>query len=196
MVVAPLSQPPPKEPRNLGPSRLADYLSLPDEPRTELIYGRLLVTAAPFYPHQAATFALALRLDRLVRPQGGKIAVAPLDVVLAEHSVVQPDIVYISRERREILGGRVEGAPDLLVEVISPGTERRDRDEKLDLYLRSGVREYWIVDTAARHITFLVHRGGLFVVALAENEVYRSTEFPEISLDLADFWNEVAERLA
>lgn len=111
---------------------------------------------------------------------------------MADHSVVQRDVIYVSAERLPIVGERIEGVPDLLVEVLSPGTARRDRGEKLKLYAESGVPEYWILDAAERQIEFLVNRNGSFVVALPVDGVYRSQALPEVLLDLADFWGEVA----
>lgn len=117
-----------------------------------------------------------------------------MDVTLADHSVVQPDVVYVSRERREVLEERIEGPPSLVVEVISPGTVRRDRGEKLKLYAESEVDEYWIVDPVERQIEHLVLRGGEYVVALPDGPVYRSTVLPKIVLDVEEFWGEVARR--
>jgi Uma2 family endonuclease len=109
--------------------------------------------------------------------------------------VVQPDVFYISPQRKGLRGERIEGAPDLVVEVLSPGTARRDRSEKLALYAESGVREYWVADFFERQIEFLVNEGGRFVVALPERGEYRSRVLPEIRIDLAAFWKRVEEDL-
>ena len=81
------------------------------------------------------------------------------------------------------------------MEVLSPGTARRDRGEKLRLYAESGVREYWIVDLAERQIEFLINEDGRFVVALPVDREYRSPALPELRLDLETFWQGVADRL-
>jgi Uma2 family endonuclease len=122
-----------------------------------------------------------LRLHEVAERTGGAVAIAPLDVTLADHSVVQPDVIYVSASRLEIVGDRIEGAPDLLVEVLSPGTSRRDRNEKLKLYAESGVREYWIVDAVERQIEFLVNDSGTFHVALPVDDRYRSAALPRSS---------------
>lgn len=182
----------------LGPYRVEDYLALPDEPRCELIHGNFYVTASPAIRHQFLVIKLGKLLDTIAEASGGFAFVAPLDVELAAHSVVQPDVIYVTPERRAILKdfqGRLFGAPDLLVEILSPGSLRRDRFHKLDLYLRSGVREYWIVDPAERQIEFLVEDQGRYGVALPEGNVYRSTALSEISLDLEAFWGDMARRL-
>ncbi len=145
--------------------------------------------------HQVVAFAFARHLYGIAAAVGGKVIVAPMDVTLADHSVVQPDVLYISPSRKAILKERIEGVPDLVVEVLSPDTSRRDRGEKLALYAAMGVPEYWIADGIERQIEFLVNEGGRFVVALPEGGVYRSRALSEIHLDIAAFWKKVEEDL-
>ena len=152
VTVALLTETPLAPPAELGPYRRRDYEALPDEPRCELIFGRIYVSPSRSPLHQAILLALAHALETAAFETGGLPFVAPLDTFLADHSVVQPDVLYISAARRGILQERIEGAPDLLVEVLSPGTARRDRGEKLLLYAQSGVREYWIVDWQRRQV--------------------------------------------
>jgi Uma2 family endonuclease len=197
MAVEILTETPLIPPSTLGPYRHADYLELPDEPRCELIYGRFYLMPSPILLHQMVVFFLALRLNDMAREAAGLVVIAPMAVLLADHSTVEPDITYVSAERLGIARRWIEGVPDLVVEVLSPGTARRDRGEKLRLYAESGVREYWIVDPEARQIEFLVASGGTagrFEVALPDGHVYRSQVLPEIVLDLADFWREVERR--
>ncbi|HXO19556.1 MAG TPA: Uma2 family endonuclease [Thermoanaerobaculia bacterium] len=195
MAVALLREPPLSPPPDLGPYGRRDYDALADEPRCELILGRFYLTPGPSPLHQMVVFLLARRLDEIAGSTGGLALPAPLDVVLADHSVVQPDVIYIAAPRRGIVQERIEGAPDLLVEVLSPGTVRRDRGEKLALYAQAGVREYWIVDPRERQIEFLVNEGGRFVVALPAGAEYRSQALPEVHLDLAALWQQLAARL-
>ena len=196
MAVALLKEPPFSLPTELGPYRRADYDALPDEPHCELIFGRFYVSPSPSILHQIVVVALCRVLDEIADAAGGLALPAPIDVVLADHSVVQPDVLYLSAARRGIMKDRLEGAPDLVVEILSPSTVRRDRDEKLALYARSGVREYWIVEALGRQIEFLVNQEGRFVVALPADGVYRSEALPEIRLDLAAFWRRVEKKLA
>jgi len=189
-----LTESPVSPPSTVGPYRHADYLVLPDEPRCELIFGRFYVTPAPTGLHQFLLLLLARRFDELAETTGGLALVAPLDVRLADHSTVQPDVLYFTREHRNIVGRSVEGAPDLVVEVLSPTTGRRDRGEKLRLYAESGVSEYWIIDPSLRQIDFLINRGGRFEVALAIDGIYRSEAVPGVAFDLAAFWSEVERR--
>jgi Uma2 family endonuclease len=195
MSVALLDESPLAPPPDLGPYRRRDYEALPDEPRCELILGRFYFSLSPSPLHQVVALVLWKRFDRIAESSGGLALAAPLDVYLADHSVVQPDVIYCSAARRAIVGERIEGAPDLLVEVLSRGTARRDRGEKLSLYAESGVREYWVVDPRERQIEFLVNEGGRFVVSVPPGDEYRSPALPEIHLGLAGFWREVADRL-
>jgi Uma2 family endonuclease len=191
MTVELLTEAPLAPPAGLGPYRRQDYDALPDEPRCELLFGRLYVMASPLLPHQAVAQVFWWHLDRIAKNAGGRAYIAPLDVALADHSVVQPDVIYVSAARLEILQRRIEGAPDLLVEVLSPGSVRRDRGEKLSLYAQSGIREYWLVDPEARQIEFLANEDRRFVVSLPVGGVYRSQTIPEVCLDVAELWRDV-----
>ena len=172
----------------LGPYREADYLALPDQPRCELLYGRLPVTPAPTVRHQFVVTAIWQVLHDLAQHRGGYAVVSPVDVVLADHSIVQPDVIYVSKERGGILRQRVEGAPDLVVEILSPATARRDLGEKLRLYAESAVAEYWIVDPILETFEFLENTPAGFRVRLPEGSVYRSAAIPGLELDLEAFW--------
>ena len=196
MSVALLREPPLALPLDLGPYRRSDYENLPDEPRCELIHGRFYVSPSPLPLHQVVVGLIWLSFQRAAVGSGGLALFAPVDVALADHSVVQPDVIYLSAARREIVGARIEGAPDLLVEVLSRGTARRDRGEKLALHAESGVREYWVVDVQERQIEFLVNEQGRFMVVLPAGEEYRSRTVPEVRLNLPTFWGEVDATLA
>jgi Uma2 family endonuclease len=133
----------------------ADFAARPDDGhRYQLLEGELVMTPSPDRWHQKVLRDLALALQAYVEEHVlGEIYFAPLDVTLDDRNVVQPDILFVSNERSGILqGDRVIGAPDLCVEILSPGTERIDRVRKLELYARFGVTHYWIVDLQARSI--------------------------------------------
>ncbi len=86
----------------------------------------------------------------------GSAFIAPFDVVLSDTDVVQPDLLFVSKERESVITeDNVQGAPDLVVEILSPSTERRDKTVKREIYARHGVKEYWLVDTDARSVTVL-----------------------------------------
>jgi Uma2 family endonuclease len=194
MAVALLDEIPLAPSAALGPYRLEDYERLPPEPRCELLAGRFYVTPSPSVLHQIVAPLLWKMLDALAERTGGLALPAPLDVVLADHSVVQPDVIYLSAERRGLSKERIVGAPDLLVEVLSPGTARRDRGRKLQLYARSGIREYWIVDPLERQIEFLVREGEAFRVELPDG-TYRSRVLPKVYLNIPALWRQVDRRL-
>ncbi len=122
----------------------------------ELMYGIVREPPAPFFSHQQVVFTIARRLaDHVERAGLGDVAVAPVDVILdAERSlIVQPDVLFVSNERKSIIRDQIWGAPDLVVEVLSPGTAAHDRTQKLAWYRQYGVRECWLVDPAASRIT-------------------------------------------
>lgn len=188
MSVTLLEQPPPTVPRRPGPYRRADYAVLPDEPRCELIYGRFYLSPSPVRLHQFLVTELWQILQAVAGERGGQALVAPMDVHLADHTVAQPDVLYVSPERREILQDWIEGAPDLVVEVLSPSTARMDRLLKLNRYAEAGVREYWLVDPAARTIEFLVNDGEHFVVHAQDGGSWTSPAVAGVELDIDGLW--------
>ncbi len=133
-----------------APKTWEDVLRMPDDGnRYEFIGGRLYMTPAPVTRHQRVVMRLCSALSRILVDSGrGEAFCTPLMVEFpGTGDRVQPDLLFISHERRAIIGEKqVTGAPDLVIEVLSPSTARRDRGVKLDLYARHGVRQYWIVD--------------------------------------------------
>ena len=134
------------------PTTWEDVLRMPDDGnRYEFIGGRLYMTTVPVTRHQRISRRLVMALTAILEHAGhGEVFHA---LCLVEFpgtgDRVQPDILFVSSERRGIIGEKaVQGAPDLVVEILSPSTAHRDRGIKLDLYARRGVREYWIVDPA------------------------------------------------
>jgi len=131
-----------------------DVLIAPDDGnRYEAIDGALYVTPPPKFEHQWVSHRLAVALDRiLVAPGHGIVVAAPVGVEFPDtEEGVQPDLLFVSNERAGIIRrGWLRGAPDLVVEILSPSTAGRDRGKKLDLYRRHGVGEYWIADRERR----------------------------------------------
>ena len=131
-----------------GLHTVADYMKLPDEgPRCELIEGELLMAPAPNRYHQTISFNLTLILGNHVRKKRtGKIYTAPFDVVFDEHNVLQPDLIFFSNARSSALtNAGASGAPDLAVEIVSAGAEKRDREQKRKIFARTGVEELWLI---------------------------------------------------
>ena len=176
----------------LGPYREADYFGLPDEPRCELLYGRLVVTPSPTARHQHVVLKVARILADFADRHGDQALISPIDVILADHSVVQPDVIYVRASRSSMIRDRVGGAPDLAVEVLSPGTARRDIGDKLRLYAETGVAEYWIFDPGHETFEFLVNAGGgRFLVRPPDGAIYRCETIPGLELDLEAFWRSI-----
>jgi Uma2 family endonuclease len=147
-----------------GRVSVADYFGQPESTvPMELVWGVVHEPPAPRYGHQAVVTNLAAVLHRHVRERRlGVVCVSPIDVVLDPERalVVQPDIVFVSAARRGIARGQVWGAPDLVVEVLSASSARRDRTVKLEWYRSHGARECWLVDPARRRVTVVPLAGG------------------------------------
>ncbi len=139
-----------------GQWRYDDYLQLPDDGnRYEIIEGVLYVANAPSIEHQYIVLKISGRLDLFVTEKKlGMVLTAPIEVHLSETTKpVQPDVLFIRTENQPTLGAKFfAGAPDLIVEVISPSSIRTDRHIKFDTYERFGVAEYWLVDSKARAV--------------------------------------------
>jgi Uma2 family endonuclease len=155
-----------------------DYLELPEDGnRHELIEGDHVVTPAPSMRHQLIQANLFRLVSSLVHEQElGRVLSAPTDVVLSEHEVVQPDLLFVGREHLERIGeAYLDGAPDLVVEVVSETTRRRDEVLKRHLYERHGVGEYWLVDPVVEVVkVFRRAADGTF------------ERLPELSLEASD----------
>ena len=138
-----------------------DWFSSDDVPaRSELFQGVLIVAPAPDLDHQAATTRIGSSLLAVADREGGLALVAPTGVALAGDIGFEPDVLYLTTERMQLASRRgVDGPPDIVVEVTSPGTRRFDRLSNLPTYLEHGVREVWIVDPETR--TVEVHEPGL-----------------------------------
>lgn len=105
-------------------------------------------------------------------------------------------MVYITKARRHILRQRVEGAPDLVIEIVSPSHARRDRVHKLALYAEHGVAEYWIVDPEDKVFQFMTLVDGSFQIAVPVGDTYKSKLVPTMELNLVDFWAEIDRMVA
>jgi Uma2 family endonuclease len=130
--------------------------------RRELEYGVVRDTPSPTFAHQSVVTSLVSLLASWVRACGlGRICVSPIDVVLdaPQALIVQPDAVFIATSRLGIINNQIWGAPDLVIEVLSPGTIRRDRTKKLRWYRRYGIGECWLADSKTRTIEVVTFEG-------------------------------------
>ena len=150
-----------------------DYQHTPEDQRFELLDGELTMVPAPNLRHQRIGTRLGALLHAFVQERDlGEVFHAPCDVVLSNTDVVQPDLLFVCEERAHLLlgGDNVLGAPDLVVEILSPSTAGRDRTLKRALYAKHGVKEYWLVDPDARTVTVLRLGAGDFEVAAIYGE--------------------------
>jgi len=139
-----------------------DYVRLPSDRRWEVIGGAAYAVPSPSADHQRIAFLIGRRIaEHLDAYGGGEIFVAPLDVVLDDDEIVQPDLIFVAADDTATVGRDVRGAPAWVIEVVSDAV--RDKLVKRDLYLRFGVREYWAVDLDLRIV-----------------EIYRPDEAPRV----------------
>jgi Uma2 family endonuclease len=170
---------------------LQQYLALPETALPhELVEGELRLTAAPSMWHQTVLNRLARPLEDFVEScKLGFVFRAPVDVILnrAAGLVLQPDIIYIRQDRTVIVRERIEGAPDLVVEILSPGTRDYDCIEKSARYATAGVAEYWLADSeiGAIEIRRLDQRPPLTIAVFTTSDSLTSPLLPGLALPLA-----------
>lgn len=169
-----------------------DYLHLPDDKRYELIEGELKMVPSPPPSHQDTLRKLLQKLDEYVTTHNkGRVYISPVDVVLSEENVVQPDLLFISKARTDIITDKnIQGAPDLVIEVLSPATEYGDREIKRKLYAKFGVKEYWVVNNQEKNIEVMrPGKTGFEVVAVYRKEdTVESFLLPEMGINLKDIF--------
>lgn len=142
-----------------------DYSMLPEGAPYQLIGGELIMTPSPLTYHQRISKRLEFLLYDYVEKKNslGEVFDAPMDVYFEDTEVYQPDLIFISRERLAIIGEqKIEGAPDMVMEILSPSTAYYDLRHKKTIYAKHGVKEYWIVDPIEKSIEIFVNIGGAF----------------------------------
>ncbi len=169
----------------------ADYVCLPDDgQRHEIIGGDHFGTPAPNLDHQRYSRRMQHQLYVQVELAGrGEVFDAPVDLQLSPHDIVQPDLAVVLTSRRSILRQqKIEGAPDLVVEILSKSTRHRDRGPKKRLYERAGVPEYWIVVPEEHIVEQWVLRDGRFVLAGSHADDVTLLSLPDVRVDLTAVW--------
>jgi Uma2 family endonuclease len=168
-----------------------DFVHFPDDgQRHELIDGEHYVTPSPNLGHQAIVGNLYFLIRQCLELHPvGRVFMAPLDVVLSNVDVVEPDLLYVSDARRAVLTPKhVRGAPDLVVEVGSPGTRRRDETIKRRLYEQWDVQEYWVVDPDLEEVRVYRRQGERYVrsalLSAEQGDVLTTALLPGVSLAL------------
>jgi len=171
-----------------------DYMSTPNDKRCQLLDGEMILAPSPTSRHQMLVLSLASVLQQFVSERFlGRVRIAPLDVVLSAHDVAQPDILFVSNARSAIITeANIQGAPDLVVEILSPGTAEYDRGYKQALYGRHGVREYWLVDPddSTVEVLTLVEQGLETFATYSRRQTLESLLLEGLSIELDAIFQE------
>lgn len=171
-----------------------DYYRLPDKPKVELIDGAYFVSPSPFAKHQQVSWKIEHLLGEWVEEHDlGEVYNAPLDVILSQYDTVQPDILFIAKERTNIIRKFIEGPPDLVIEILSPYNKVTDQKIKKSLYEKFGVPEYWIVDPDKQTITRFNLKSKKYQTAKTyrHGEVMQSKILPGFKFSLAAIFKKV-----
>jgi Uma2 family endonuclease len=167
-----------------------DYAAIPpDRNRYEIIDGELYVTPSPTPDHQHASKRLQRILESYFEERGlGEVFDAPLDLIMTKHDVVQPDLLVVNPV--QVSGRGIEGAPLLVVEILSPSTRAHDRDVKARRYAALSVPHYWIVDPADRRVECYEIRGATYalVSAAQDRAILTHPAWPDLVVPLAGLW--------
>lgn len=168
-----------------------DYLEGPEiKARKEIVDGVLIMFSGPFRSHQIVSTRIFVPIYMLVTEHElGEVLYAPMDVIIQREPlrVRQPDILFTSNERADILGDRIEGGPDIVVEILSPSNTRQYMQDKLADYAGVGVQECWMVSIEDRNIEVLRLEGGEWRQAhiRGEGELLDSAALPGLELNIA-----------
>ena len=173
-----------------------DYMSTPNDKRYQLLDGEMIVMPSPVTKHQRILFRLSRAMhDFVAAGQLGEVFVAPYDAVLSNHDVAQPDILFVSNARSAMITeANIQGAPDLVVEILSPGTVVYDRGYKQALYGRHGVREYWLVDPESETVEVLAQteQGLESAGTYSRGQTLGSPLFDGLFLELEDIFHQAS----
>ncbi|HBG04594.1 MAG: hypothetical protein A2075_21325 [Geobacteraceae bacterium GWC2_58_44] len=168
-----------------------DYVKWPDDERWEIIGGEAYaMTPAPTIRHQKMSMYLSTQFANFFKGKGCEPFHAPTDVVFDEQNIVQPDLLVVC-DQNKITEKNIQGAPDLVVEILSPSTALKDKREKRALYERFGVQEYLIVYPAEELVERFALADGRYGIAdvFGWDEVLSSAIFPELRLNLWDVFD-------
>jgi Uma2 family endonuclease len=166
-----------------------DYMTTPEDKRYQLLDGELILAPAPTTRHQRLLLRLYGAVNAFVKPnQLGEVLLSPCDVVLSDHDVFEPDLLFVSNARSNIVTrANLQGAPDLVVEILSPATAGYDRGYKQTMYSRHGVREYWLVDPDAATVEVLTEsaQGLMPAATYTREDTLTSPLLAGLAIDLA-----------
>jgi len=173
---------------------IKDYMELPEGTPYQLVEGELIMSPAPSFEHQRVSGRLFRKLQTSIEDLGlGIVVYAPIDVYLDEENAYQPDIVVVLKDSKARVEERgIFGAPDVVVEILSPSTAYYDLTEKKDVYERVGVKEYWIVDPKRK--TFEIYSNseeGFKLTSQAKKDGKVRSELLGLEIDLKEVFEEV-----
>jgi len=142
-----------------------EYMKLPEGAPFQLIHGKLTFIPSPKFRHQHISIRLGAKLLPFVEQNSlGIILQAPFDVHLDEKNIFQPDLLFVSNERKDIISDWIYGAPDLVVEIISKGSEKDDRERKMKVYGKYNVLEYWLISPENQQVEVFENKKGKLVL--------------------------------
>jgi Uma2 family endonuclease len=148
-----------------------DYIKLNDDKRYEVIEGRLVEMAGASFEHQDILSEIFIRMREFVKRNNlGKVIPSPFDVILSDENVVQPDIVFISKNKLHLIKQSLFGIPDLVVEIVSESSKKKDKIIKKKLYEKFGINEYWVVEPNDKKIIVHVINNNRYVVYSSAKE--------------------------
>ena len=176
-------------PKTIHKATWTDYQGWDDDTRWEIIDGHPYAMTAPRVSHQTVCGELYALLHAHFKRRRCRLFLSPIDVRLSEHDVVQPDLLVVC-DRTQITDTHIEGPPSLVVEILSPSTQRHDRVRKLRLYAQVGVKEYWILQPspALAEILSLDGTGYRIAGTYTETDTLVSPLFPELSVELSEIF--------
>ncbi|HEX9786059.1 MAG TPA: Uma2 family endonuclease [Opitutaceae bacterium] len=167
-----------------------DYRATPEGSHYQLVEGELLMAPSPSRFHQEIIWNLVRILDRYLQQHPcGKAFVAPFDVYLTEHDVYQPDVIFVSNERAHILADDgAHGAPDLVIEVLSPSNAQLDKKRKRSIYAQAGVKALWLVDPILLqiHLYDFAHDPAKAMRIVDEDETFETLLLPGLTIAAAE----------
>ena len=172
----------------------ADYLKWEGPERFQLINGEVYQMASPSVAHQAILMSLSSKFDNWLQGKPCQVFAAPLDVRLfpeednSDNTVVQPDLLVVC-DNKKLGKGSVNGAPDLIIEIVSPSNSHSELFMKFQYYLEAGVREYWVIDPEKKSAHVHIYDNRRYISTFyRENARVPVTVLPGLEIDLADLW--------
>lgn len=173
---------------------LEEYEALPEDKRVEVFDGVVYDMASPSQVHQTILLKISAFIDSYITKKGGPCVIlpAPFDVKLSDKplTIVQPDIIVVC-DRDKLDGNRCNGAPDFIIEIVSPGNQSDDYIRKLYYYKNYGVREYWIVDSKRRTVTVNYFEGNIVSVQYPFDSIIKVNIYDDLLINFAEIANSV-----